>query len=748
MGGRTLKLKNRLEAVIIAAVMLLGAIPTVGAVAAAEGLPFRDVEIGEWYYDAVCGVWEAGIMTGVEDDRFDPSSPLTRAQIVTIFYRLSGTSERGLGKKLPFTDTSKKAWYADYLGWALTEGLVSGYPEGDFRPNAPVSRQELAKLIVLFLRYIVAQNSGEPLVDSFNDADTFPSWSADYIERLRETGLMAGDQSGNFLPNNGATRAEIATVIMRMKPLVDEALKILPPTMGWSSWNCLGVSVNEESIIAQMDRIIELGLDKLGYSYVNIDDGWMNGRDSVTGRVNVDTEKFPHGMKYIADEAHRRGLKVGIYTDAGKNTCGGGNEGWGWGVGLYGHAEDDLWRYLGEGTYIDTYAAGGGDDGVECWGFDYIKVDFCGGQSQAGDPAREDDLDPEKTYGGYDKIIHEIERETGKNKVFNVCSWFYRGPWQLRTGDSWRSGVDVFASWGSVSGVIDKQKRVGVYTIPGHYGDTDMLQVGNGSLTAAENRTHFAMWAMFASPLVIGCDLRYVSDENVALMSNTELIAINQDPVGRSAAYVKTLGSSTELWMKEMSAGNGSAAALALYNSGEEEETVTLDLSDICAAGKAVLRDAITHTDIGECGEYRVTVAPHDTEVLTLTCDGALTDGAYDLVRGDVDYDIDIYEEFDIDIERDKIDAETAHRYMRNAAAFNTVMIDVRSAEEYEEGHLDGAVNVNYRDLVTSTDKVPQNQEAVIIVYCSAGKRSTQAYLELKRMRYKNVYILSDMNAY
>ena len=169
-------------------------------------------------------------MTGVEDDRFDPSSPLTRAQIVTIFYRLSGTSERGLGKKLQFTDTSKKAWYADYLGWAVTEGLVSGYPEGDFRPDAPVSRQELAKLIVLFLRYIVAQNSGEPLVDSFNDADTFPSWSADYIERLRETGLMAGDQSGNFLPNNGATRAEIATVIMRMKPLVDEALKILPPT--------------------------------------------------------------------------------------------------------------------------------------------------------------------------------------------------------------------------------------------------------------------------------------------------------------------------------------------------------------------------------------------------------------------------------------------------------------------------------------------------------------------------------------
>ena len=288
--------------ILLAAVMLMGTFVFTGSVNAEEtGRPFSDVKASKWYYDAVKTVWEEGVMEGKADGVFAPNEPMTRAQIVTIFYRLADRFETGLGSTLKFTDTKKNAWYADYLGWAVTEELVGGYPEGDFRPNNAITRQELAKLIVEFLKYIIAKVESESLVESFTDEKKFPGWSREYIEALRETGLMGGDESGNFNPKKTATRAEVATVIVRMLPFVKEAIAPKAPPMGWNSYMAQAWFVDEAQLIEQMDAMIDTGLYDAGYEYINIDDWWYTDRDEETKRVNVWEEKFPNGMKYIAD---------------------------------------------------------------------------------------------------------------------------------------------------------------------------------------------------------------------------------------------------------------------------------------------------------------------------------------------------------------------------------------------------------------------------------------------------------------
>ena len=242
---RRTKMKRILSIFLILAMLMSTFILTATANAEESALPFTDVKASKWYYDAVKTVWEEGVMEGKSEGIFAPNEPMTRAQIVTIFYRLADRFETGLGKSLNFTDTKKNAWYADYLGWAVTEELVGGYPEGDFRPNNAITRQELAKLIVEFLKYVIAKVESESLVESFADEKKFPAWSKEYIEALRETGLMGGDESGNFNPKKTATRAEVATVIVRMLPFVKEAIAPKAPPMGWQSYMAYNWTVNE-----------------------------------------------------------------------------------------------------------------------------------------------------------------------------------------------------------------------------------------------------------------------------------------------------------------------------------------------------------------------------------------------------------------------------------------------------------------------------------------------------------------------
>ncbi|MBQ8524755.1 MAG: S-layer homology domain-containing protein, partial [Clostridia bacterium] len=207
--------------IILTLCMLFGLTAVFASAEEAE-MPFTDVKSGKWFYDEVKYVWEAGVMTGKSDTKFEPNANMTRAELVTILFRLAKVEGEGFGEELGFNDTKKTAWYADYVGWAVKEGLVNGYEGNIFKPNAPILRQELAKLVVVFLDYLEVTVEGEALIDSFADAAKHPKWAAEFIESLRLTGLVGGDTSGNFNPKATATRAEVATILTRLIPALEK----------------------------------------------------------------------------------------------------------------------------------------------------------------------------------------------------------------------------------------------------------------------------------------------------------------------------------------------------------------------------------------------------------------------------------------------------------------------------------------------------------------------------------------------
>lgn len=741
---------KRLISLVLCAVVLCSMFTLSGTASAADTdrLPFTDVKTSKWYYKDIRTVYEAGVMEGMTKMKFAPDDQMTRAQIVTVFYRLADRWETGLGKKLGFTDTKASAWYADYLGWAVSENIVSGYPEGDFRPNAPITRQELAKLVVVFLDYIIADVNGDSAVDSFADAKSFPKWSREYIEELRSTGLVKGDEAGRFNPEKTATRAELASLLASMLPYVEEALAPKAPPMGWNAYMQYFLYADEESLISQMDAMVDLGLKDVGFEYINIDDWWYHGRNEETGRVDVWEEKFPNGMKYIADQAHERGLKAGLYTDVGYDTCGSGDSELGElgvisgiNVGLAaGNYVDDLNRYLGTGTYYDDYAKKTGTDPIECWGFDYIKVDSNG---------TKEGVNAHQALVDYAETIDDIERATGRYIHFNMCRWYYEAPYLMTYGDSWRCGTDSYADFKYTKETVDKMKRVSSYVMPGHYADLDMLALDRPTMTHTEDRTTFAMWCMFSSPLILSCDLPSLSEESLEFLTNNELIAIDQDKLAYSAAYIDSIGETTELWFKKTESYENGAAAIALYNPGDEAESVTLDLSLICRSGKADVRDVFTHTDLGNLSEITVTVEPHDVFIYTIdTDDGYTSDDigdyrAYGVVNTELDDGFDEIILADIVT----ITMEEAEKKLNIPEQFRPVIVDARSAEEYAAGHMKDAVNVQYTNVreAIKYHKLPVTQKEFsskpLIVYAADEETLIRTYKELQKYRY-TVYSL------
>ena len=281
------------------------------------------------------------------------------------------------------------------------------------------------------------------------------------------------------------------------------------PLMGWASWNCFRTHISEEIMKEQADALVKTGLADCGYTYFNMDDGFFGGR-AADGQLLFHKERFPNGIKVIADYAHSLGLKAGIYTDGGDNTCGhyyDGEDKDGAGVGLYGYEERDLRMFL-----------------VDC-GYDFIKVDWCGGVRLG--------LDEEEQYTKIGNIIDDIRRETGRQLVYNICRWQFPGLWAAKVADSWRTGADIAPNFDSVMYQIDMIKPLARYASPGHVNDLDMMQLGNGGMTHEEEKTHFAMWCMMSTPLMIGCDIRNMSEETKNILLNKDVIAINQDPEGR-----------------------------------------------------------------------------------------------------------------------------------------------------------------------------------------------------------------------
>ena len=253
------------------------------------------------------------------------------------------------------------------------------------------------------------------------------------------------------------------------------------PIMGWASWNAYHPRISEEIILSQAEKLVEYGLDDLGYVYVNVDDGWQNGRGK-DGYVVTHAKRFPSGMKALSTKIHSMGLKAGIYSDAGANTCAAlySGEGQNTKVGLYGYEKKDLERYL-----ID-------------WDYDFIKVDWCGGSELK--------LSQKTAYTKIGNIVKDIEKKTGKDKIYNVCSWAFPGEWVVNVADSWRTGADITNTYESVIYQVNKIRDLAKYNGPGHINDLDMLQVGNG-MSYEEDKTHFAMWCMMSTPLMLGMDL-------------------------------------------------------------------------------------------------------------------------------------------------------------------------------------------------------------------------------------------------
>ena len=374
-----------------------------------------------------------------------------------------------------------------------------------------------------------------------------------------------------------------------------------PPLMGWSSWNTYGYQINDAVLKAQADAMVDLGFLECGYNHINIDDGFFGGRDE-SGKLLIHPTRFPNGLRPLVDYIHGKGLKAGIYSDAGRNTCasfwGNPKDTIGIGVGLYGHDVDDLTLYFGDCD------------------FDFIKIDYCG--ADANNNADGLDLDVEDRYKEIAAAIEAVKESTGNTDItWNICRWAFPGTWVCDLVDSWRTTEDIYLGWASIKSIINQSLYLSAYTSPGHYNDMDMLEVGRG-LTDEEDKTHFGMWCMMSSPLLIGCDMNDIKGNALALMQNKELIALDQDPLGLQAYVVKRENGGYVL-VKDVEQKYGTKRAIAFYNPTDAAISMSIDFSDVELGGAVKVRDLFEKADKGTFEKsYEVTVPAHGTRIYKL----------------------------------------------------------------------------------------------------------------------------------
>ena len=367
--------------------------------------------------------------------------------------------------------------------------------------------------------------------------------------------------------------------------IVHSAMAQRTPTMGWSSWNTFALNINEDLIRQQADAMHQTGLQKAGFKYVNIDDGYWDGRGE-DGHLRLNMKLFPHGMRALVDYIHSLGLKAGIYSDAGDNTCGSGNRhAWGLGVGFAGHEDQDCQLYFRD------------------WDFDFIKVDYCGGNHMGLDERQQ-----------YTKISEAIRNCGKKDVVYNMCRWAFPGTWGAEVADSWRTTGDIYDAWKSVKGILAENLYLSAYCHDGHYNDMDMLEVGR-SMSEIEDETHFGMWCIMASPLLIGCDMSKIKPAALKLMTNADLIALNQDPL-HLQAYVADKQGECFILVKDIKKLGGKERAFAIYNPSDKEQTVKLDFKTIDLGGHVQLYDCFLQTNyVWDKGPVSFTIPAHGTKI-------------------------------------------------------------------------------------------------------------------------------------
>jgi alpha-galactosidase len=363
----------------------------------------------------------------------------------------------------------------------------------------------------------------------------------------------------------------------------------LTPPMGWNSWNKFACTIDEKTVRGVADAMVASGMRDAGYQYVVVDDCWHGKRDD-NGFITSDPGKFPSGIKALADYIHSKGLKFGIYSDAGMKTCGGH-------PGSQGHEYQDA----------ITYAR---------WGVDYLKYDWCWTGSR----------NAEEAYA----LMADALRSTGRDVVFSLCEWGTAKPWLwgAKIGNLWRTTGDIWDSfdkqdkahsWAhNMLDIVDQNEPLWPFAGPGHWNDPDMLEVGNGGMSDVEYRSHFSLWAMMAAPLMAGNDIAGMSEATRAILLNKEVIAIDQDPLGSQGRRVRDDGD-REVWARPLADGG---RAVLLFNRSPAPAEIAVDWAEIGYPRSiaADVRDLWAHRAVGRIkGRYAAKVAPHGVVMVRVT---------------------------------------------------------------------------------------------------------------------------------
>jgi alpha-galactosidase len=365
----------------------------------------------------------------------------------------------------------------------------------------------------------------------------------------------------------------------------DGQLALTPP-MGWNSWNKFGCDVSEPLIKSMADAIVSSGMRDAGYQYVIIDDCWQVSRDAQ-GDIVADAKRFPSGIMALADYIHAHGLKFGIYSDAGTETCGGR-------PGSRGHEYQDAAQYA-------------------AWGVDYLKYDWCKTGKE----------DAQAAY----TTMRDALAASGRPIVFSLCEWGTSKPWLWAkdVGNLWRTTGDITDCWDckkeysmGFTRILDLQDGLETYAGPGHWNDPDMLEVGNGGMSATEYRAHFSLWCLLAAPLIAGNDIRNMPPEIKEILTNSEVIAVNQDRMGTQGRRVRK-DATTEVWAKQMADGS---RAVVLFNRAEANANVSFRWEEVGypAHLSANVRDLWMKKDLGKlAGEFSAAVPAHGVVMVRVT---------------------------------------------------------------------------------------------------------------------------------
>jgi alpha-galactosidase len=360
--------------------------------------------------------------------------------------------------------------------------------------------------------------------------------------------------------------------------------------MGWNSWNHFAGRVNDADVRAAADAIVSSGMRDAGYIYINIDDTWEGQRDA-NGVIQTN-EKFPD-MKALADYVHSKGLKLGIYSGPGPKTCAQY-------PASYGHEEQDA----------ESYAK---------WGIDYLKYDLCSFRQIMREQAPNDQpKQMQLMHEAYEKM-HQALLKTGRPIVYSLCQYGWDDVWKWGPnvgGNLWRTTGDINDTWERMSEIGFGQMGLARYAGPGHWNDPDMLEIGNGGMTGDEYRTHMSLWAILAAPLLAGNDLSKMSPETLAILTNKDVIAVDQDRLGKQGDRASAQGL-TEIWTRPLSDG---ALAVGLFNRDDVEHSMTLNLRDVGFPEQAKLRDLWKHEAVSAShGSYTVKVPSHGVVMLKVS---------------------------------------------------------------------------------------------------------------------------------